>query len=105
LRKRLGRRHQIFLDPADMRERLEAYGELLRMMRERNLVNWLSLNEAEARATGSLLGIRGRDLGDLSRRIARTLSLRVDIHTKDGSYTSTGSEVVRCRIGWVTRRG
>jgi ribokinase len=102
LRKHLGRKHQIFLDPADMRDRLEPYGELLRIMRERNLVNWLSLNEAEARATGSLLGIREKDLGDLSRSIARKLSLRVDVHTKSGSYTSTGSEVVRCGIGWVT---
>src|SRR3989475_6181791 len=102
VRRRLGRKHQIFLDPADMRERLEPYGELLRAMRERSLVDWLSLNEAEARATGSLLGIRKKELGDLSRRIARKLNLRVDIHTKDGSYTSTGSEVVRCGIGWVT---
>ena len=30
------------------------------------------------------------------------MNLRVDIHTKNGSYTSTGSEVVRCGIGWVT---
>src|SRR5712691_2172910 len=102
LRRRLGRKHQIFLDPADMRERLEAYGKLLRIMRERNLVDWLSLNEAEARATGSLLGIREKDLGDLSRNIARKLSLRVDIHSKNGSCTSNGSEVVRCGIGWVT---
>src|SRR3989475_2470160 len=102
LRRRLGRKHQIFLDPADMRDRLEAYGELLRAMGERSLVNWLSLNEAEARATGSMLGVRERDLGDLSRSIARKLNLRVDIHTKDGSYTSTGSEVQRCGIGWVT---
>ena len=102
LRRRLGRKHQIFLDPADIRDRLGAYRKLLRAIMERNLVNWLSLNEAEARATGSLLAIRERDLGDLSRSIARKLNLRVDVHTKDGSYTSTGSEVVRCRIGWVT---
>src|SRR5438445_12227768 len=102
LRRHLGRKHQIFLDPADVRDRLEAYGELLRAMRERNLVNWLSLNEAEARATGSLLGIREMELGKLSRSIARQLNLRVDIHTKNGSYTSTGSEVARCEIGWVT---
>jgi len=102
LRRRLGRKHKIFLDPADMRDRLEPYGELLRAMRERSLVDWISLNEAEARATGSLLGIRKKELGALSRRIARKLNLRVDIHTKDGSYTSTGSEAVRCGIGWVT---
>ena len=42
------------------------------------------------------------ELGNLSRSIARQLNLRVDIHTKNGSYTSTGSEVARCGIGWVT---
>ena len=97
LRGRLGKNHQIFVDPADVRDRLGEYKELLGVMRERNLANWLSLNEGEARATGTLLGIRERDLRELCRSISRELRLRVDIHADGGSYTSTGSDVVSGR--------
>ncbi len=93
LRSQLGSEHQVFLDPSDVIDRLKRYEKLLRLIRAKHLVDWISFNEYEAKATARLLGIRGEDLGELCVKVARELNLRVDIHTQLAAYTSTGSEL------------
>jgi len=99
LRAHIATRSRIFLDPADVRDQLARYADLLRLIKSRNLVDWIGLNEQEARATAKLLGVRGKRLGDLCLALAREMNLRVDIHSELESCTSSGSDFVSSRSG------
>jgi len=93
LRSKLGQRKTLFLNPSDVRDRYGDYRALLGRMRERRVVDWVSMNEYEAASTSRALG-----LGNLGPRracleIARALKARVDVHTEDAVYTSLGSGV------------
>lgn len=94
LRRKLGPRKTLFLNPSDVRDRFGDYRALLRRMRERRLVDWVSMNEYEAAATSRALG-----LGNLGPRracleIAGALGVRADVHTEDAVHTSSGSGVI-----------
>jgi len=100
LRRRLGPRKTIFMDPADFRERLPEFRKLLGMIKDRHLVDWISLNAQEGSAASALLSIPSDGFEGTCRALAEKLGVMVDIHTADGSYTSSGARV----YGKVRRR-
>ncbi len=89
LRRRLGRK-RIFLDPADFRDRPSEFASLLREISKRHLVDWVSVNEEEAKAAAMLLGVRATDLGEACRRLASNLGVTLDLHGVSRSWTSDG---------------
>lgn len=97
LRKRLGRGKVIFFDPADVRDRLEGFSDLLRLTREHHLADWISLNEQEALATSKVLGVRGESLEEACLGIGKRLGAELDIHTGGRSMTLVGGRVVSVR--------
>lgn len=92
VKENVGSRNRIFLDPADVRDRLERYSQLLSLIKRRSVVDWMSLNEPEARATGKILGVPGRPSARFCAGVANELGITVDLHTERGSYTSDGRE-------------
>ncbi len=92
IRRKIGRK-TIFLDPADFRDRIERYRQLLEAMKRERIVDWLSTNEFEGRATAKLLGVEAERLDIVCRNVASDLSVRFDLHTEAGSFTSDGGEV------------
>lgn len=97
LRRRLGKEKTIFADPADFRDRLGGYRNLLSATKERKLIDWLSLNEVEAVATAKLLRADAGTMAKACLGISRKLEARVDIHSPEVSYSSSGAEVVESR--------
>ncbi|MDG6909543.1 MAG: carbohydrate kinase family protein [Nitrososphaerota archaeon] len=93
LRKRLGREKPIFLDPADFRDRVPQFRELLLKISKDGLVDWISMNEGEAKEAARVLGVQGTELGDVCRGLARRLKVVFDLHAVKGSYSSEGTEV------------
>ncbi len=104
LRKRLGRGKPIFFDPADVRDRLEGFSELLRLTREHHLIDWMSLNEQEALATSKVLGVGGGSLEEACLEIGRRLGAELDIHAAKRSMTLVGGRVVSVQAGTVKPR-
>ena len=98
LRKRLGKEKPIFMDPADFRDRLPQFRELLLRISKGGLVDWVSMNEGEAAESARLLGVGGSDLGETCRGLARRLRVVFDLHTARGSYSSEGTEVASARV-------
>ena len=94
VRQVVGNDVKVFLDPADIRDRIPQYRALLRAVKREHLLDWLSANEFEGRATARLLGISTGGLGRMCRCIAKELSVRFDLHTENGSFSSDGGEVV-----------
>lgn len=103
IRRRVGK-GAVFLDPADVRDRVESYGEFLAAVRKQSLIDWLSTNEFEAKVTAKLLGLRTERLDVLCRQVASELGIRFDLHTEKASFTSEGDEVFSHRIRRVTPR-
>jgi sugar/nucleoside kinase (ribokinase family) len=93
LRRRLGKKKTIFFDPADFRDRLPQYKDLLKQIADRGLVDWVSMNEVEGLATARVLGIETDGLGEISRGIAKKLGVDFDLHAAGKSYHSDGSTV------------
>ncbi len=97
LRENLGDKKRIFFDPADVRDRVERFRELLSLVKRKRVVDWVSLNKFEARATGTILHLRARNEERLCFLIARELDARVDIHTEEASFSSDGHVTVSHR--------
>ncbi len=97
LRKGLGQDKLIFFDPADVRDRIEGFTELLRLTRKRHLVDWMSMNEQEAWAAAKVLGAGGLNLEQACLEIGRKLGVKLDIHTANRSLTLAGDKVVAVR--------
>ena len=97
VRSRVGGK-TVFLDPADVRDRIDRYAELLKATRREGLIDWLSANEFEARATAKILGLDAGRLDRVCREVATELGVRFDLHTERESYTSEGKEVYRHRV-------
>jgi ribokinase len=93
IRRRTKRKTLVFLDPADVRDRIARYRRLLAIIKREHVIDWLSTNEFEAKVTGRLLGVPTDRLDLLARRVSSELSIRFDIHTETESYTSDGNEV------------
>jgi len=103
IKKRVGS-GTVFLDPADVRDRITQYRSFLAALKREHLVDWLSANEHEARATARLLGLRTDRLAMVCRQVAEELSVRFDVHTEGGSFTSDGGEVLSHRVRRVRPR-
>lgn len=97
LRKKLGSDKTIFIDPADFRDRQGRFAELLRLVRSRHLVDWVSMNEYESLAAAEALGVREKDRGERCMALARALGVVFDIHCVDGSFSSEGTRVASSR--------
>lgn len=104
LRKRLGPDKPIFFDPADFRDRGPDYAELLGVLRERHLVDWVSMNELEGVATARALGLPSDDLGRMCKAIAKRLGVVFDLHAVRASYSSEGTRVAAVPIKPVKAR-
>ncbi len=104
LRERLGKRKTVFFDPADFRDRPEEFSELLGMMADGHLVDWVSMNEHEGRAAAKALGIGSGDLGGSCKALARRLGVRFDLHASRKSYTSDGDTLASAPVRPVKRR-
>jgi ribokinase len=98
IRRRMGEKKMVFLDPADMRDRILPYRSLLSASRKEHLFDWLSANEPEARITSRLLGVKKERPDQVCKEVAKALSIRFDLHTEHGSYTSDGREVQAHRV-------
>jgi len=103
IRRRVGRK-TIFIDPADVRDRIPRYRQLLAATRREHLIDWLSVNEFEARATARLLGLKSSRLDLVCRDVASALGIRLDLHTERASFTSEGREVYTHRVNRVVPR-
>jgi sugar/nucleoside kinase (ribokinase family) len=104
LRKRLGKEKTIFMDPADFRDRTPMYTELLSLIAKRGLVDWVSSNEEESRATAVALGVRGGSLSSLCKGLARRLGVVYDLHAAACSCSSEGTRVASARTKLVKPR-
>ena len=104
LRRRLGPRKTVFFDPADFRDRGRESDELLRVLAEEHLVDWVSMNEQEGIAAARLLGIESKDLGEMCIALAKTLGVVFDLHAVGASYSSEGTRVTKVRIDSVRPR-
>ncbi len=97
LRKRLGKRKTIFFDPADFRDKLAGFSKLLALIKDRHLVDWMSLNEQEALAVASALRVPKGNPNEVCSMVAKKLGLSLDVHMARGSLTSAGTEVTAVR--------
>ena len=104
LRRRLGPRKPVFFDPADFRDRGRESDELLHILAEEHLVDWVSMNEQEGIAAAKLLGIESKDLGEMCKALAKALGVVFDLHAVGASYTSEGTRVTKVRIDSVKPR-
>jgi sugar/nucleoside kinase (ribokinase family) len=95
LRRRLGREKTIYLDPADFRDRLSAFAEVLHLIEEKQVVDWLSMNEPEAAAAARLLRLGSRLPEDICLEVARRLGVVFDLHGAKMSFSSEGTRVTR----------
>ena len=97
IRRRVGRK-TLFLDTADVRDRIEDYRSLLKAIKNEGLIDWLSANEFEALATRKILGIGSAGLDRVCLRVASELGVRFDLHTERGSFTSDGKDVFSHKV-------
>ncbi len=104
LRKRLGPSQSIFFDPADFRDRGAQFKELLEEASQRRVLNWVSMNEAEAKAAARLLGLRASGLDGVCRGLAARLGATFDLHSMARSFTSDGNAVASSRCFKVRPR-
>ena len=95
LRRRLGREKTIFLDPADFRDNPRGFREVLRLIAEEQVVDWLSMNEPEAAAAAELLGVKGGPPNEICLKVARSLGVVFDLHGTRMSFSSEGTRVAR----------
>jgi sugar/nucleoside kinase (ribokinase family) len=98
LRKRLGSEKTIFIDPADFRDRVPQFKELLEKIAERHLVDWVSMNEQEGIASAISLGIGTGDMGKMCRELAGRLGVVFDLHAVKRSYTSEGTRLASAAV-------
>ncbi len=84
---------RLFLDPADVRDRIDEYRTLINTVKREGLIDWLSVNEFEGVSTARLLGVVGKDPARMCKRMASELSAKVDLHTERASFTSDGKDV------------
>ena len=97
LRERLGEGHAIFIDPADFRDRVPEFKKLLALLSARKLVDWVSMNEEEAKAAASAVGIGTASAGEICSGMARKLGVVFDLHGLEESYSSDGYGLTRVR--------
>ncbi len=90
LKRTLGRGKTIFFDPADFRDRLRSFRALLRMISEKGLADWVSMNEEEGKAAAKALGLRAHDHRQVCKGLAAALKVSFDLHGLTESYTSDG---------------
>ena len=93
LRKRLGPEKTIYIDPADFRDSLDRFVDLARLISDRKLVDWVSMNEFEGISAATALGIESADRASRCLYLARALGVVFDMHCVDGAYTSEGTRV------------
>jgi len=98
LRKRLGNEKTIFFDPADFRDRVPQFKELLGQIADRHLVDWVSMNEPEGVASARALGIRTGDLGKMCKELAGRLGVVFDLHAVRRSFTSEGTRLASAAV-------
>jgi sugar/nucleoside kinase (ribokinase family) len=98
LRKRLGSEKTVFFDPADFRDRVPQFKELLERIADRHLVDWVSMNEQEGIASAKALGIDTSDLSNICKELARRLGVVFDLHAVGRSYTSEGTRVASAAV-------
>ena len=87
LRSGLGAATKVFLNPADFRDRMTLYGKLVRSMKRKRVIDWLSVNEFEAAATARALGVNHGGPEEACSAISGELGILVDVHTETGSFT------------------
>lgn len=93
IRERTNGRCKIFVSTADVRGKLKEFRVMLRLIRREELIDWISMNENEARIAARVLKLEFNDLSELCRSLGNFLGIRVDVHTEFGSYTSDGNEL------------
>ncbi len=104
LRRRLGESQTIFFDPADFRDRAAQFGELLEEASRRPILDWVSMNEEEAKAAARLLGLEAKGLDEVCRELAAKLGVTFDLHSLARSFTSDGGAVAVSRCFKVRPR-
>ena len=104
LRRRLGREKPIYLDPADFRDNVSGFRDLLRRIADAHLVDWLSMNERESLTVAESLGLDTDNLAEVCRGVAARLGVVFDLHGVNKSYSSEGTRVAEARVGKVRAR-
>ncbi len=94
LRKRLRPGQVLFFDPADFRDRLGEFRELLSLLKRGRLVDWVSLNEHEAVASSALMGLRSDGPAPACSQLAAALHAELDVHTEREAFASDGTTLV-----------
>lgn len=100
LRKGLGPKKRIFLNPADVRDRTDRLPALVSAIASERVADWLSVNEFEAEALAKALSLRGGSGPGVCSRLSGALGIRVDVHTERASYTSSAGSVADAPCKW-----
>jgi ribokinase len=104
VRSRLGREVTIFMDPADFRDRIPEFRRLLNVTSREHLVDWMSMNEEEARAACGAMGARVGGLPGMCLYLAGKLGVSMDLHADSMSCRSDGLHTVRAPVTPVRAR-
>ena len=98
IRNKLGPGKTVFMDPADFRDRAGEFGELVRLIAEEHLADWVSMNELEAKAACEAIGLVSRGLPQTCLILAKELGVSFDLHASRYSYRSDGRTVVEAPV-------
>ena len=104
LRRRMGKEKTIFLDPADFRDNIPGFAEVLHLIAEKGVVDWLSMNEQEAEAAARVLRLKVRLPEETCLEVARSLGVVFDLHGTGVSFSSEGTRVARAATRVVNTR-
>jgi sugar/nucleoside kinase (ribokinase family) len=101
LRRRLGKEKTIFMDPADFRDNLPRFKELLGRISEGGLVDWVSMNQWEGAEAARAMGVEASDLEGMCLGLAKELRVVFDLHAVKASYTSEGTRVSSAKVNRI----
>lgn len=104
IRRNLGGGVTVFMDPADFRDRVPEFRRLTSMVSREHLVDWMSMNEEEAKAACSALGLKTRALPEACLALAKKLGVSMDLHASRMSCRSDGDHVVQAPVSQVRAR-
>jgi sugar/nucleoside kinase (ribokinase family) len=104
LRRRLGKEKTIFMDPADFRDNLPKFIELLNRIPKEGLVDWVSMNQWEGTEAARAVGVEASAFKDACLGLARKLEVVFDLHAVKASYTSEGTRVSSVKVNRVKAR-
>ena len=98
LREGLREGQTLFLDPADVRDRRGRLSGLVKRIRDGHLVDWVSVNEFEAKAIAKAAKVGVTGASDICRGLSKTLGVKVDVHGERTAVTCEGGSCAASKV-------